>query len=309
MALLRELLQQTQETLTSAGIPEPRLEAEVMIMNMVRVPRHRIYAFQEEEMPPETEEVLAQVVERRLKREPLAYILGHKEFYGVDLVVRPQVMIPRPETEVLVEQALFMGLTRMETGGLVIAEVGVGCGAISVVLAIHLPAARIFATDLYPGALDVAQFNVRRHNVADRVTLLQGDLLEPLPEPADIILANLPYVRSDAIQHLQPEVQQEPREALDGGADGLAVIRRLMEQAPAKLKEGGAILLEVDPEQVGPLREEAERLFPGATIATEQDLAHMDRVFVVDTGPGGVHLTRASEDDPLLRSEEGDRAQ
>ena len=287
MALLREVLQQTQETLASAGIPEPRLEAEVMIMNLLRVPRHRIYAFQEEEVPQEAGEALARVMERRLKREPLAYILGRKEFYGVELLVRPQVMVPRPETEMLAEQALFMSLTRVETGDIVIAEAGVGCGAISIVLAIHLPSARIFATDLSTDALEVARFNVRQHNVADRVTLLHGDLLEPVPEPVDIIVANLPYVRSEVIEQLEPEVQQEPREALDGGPDGLTVIRRLLEQAPGKLKEGGGILLEVDPEQVGLLRAEVERLFPGATITTEQDLAHMDRIFVVDTGGAG----------------------
>ena len=287
MALIREVLEQLQQRLESAAIPESRLEAEVLVTNVLQVPRHRIYAFQEQEVDAERENVLQQLVERRLQREPLAYILGHKEFYGVDLLVQPGVMIPRPETELLVEQALFMAMTRLETGDIVIAEAGVGSGAISVGLAIHLPAAHIYATDMYPRALEVAQFNIRRHNVGDRITLLQGDLLEPVPEPVDLIVANLPYIPSQRIGQLQPEVQQEPREALDGGADGLDLIRRLLAQAGAKLKPTGGILLEIDPEQVDPLREEIDRLFPAATVSTQEDLAHLDRLFMVELAGAG----------------------
>ena len=282
MALLREVLQYVRQTLESADIPDSRLEAEVLLIHVLRVPRHRIYAYQEEEVTGEQEEVLAQLVERRLKREPLAYILGHKEFYGLDLLVTPAVMIPRPETELLVERALFLGLMRMETGSIVIAEPGVGCGSICINLALHLPAARIYATDLYPSALEVAQFNVRKHNVADRVTLLLGDLLTPIPEPAEIIVANLPYLRGNTIDCLQPEIQWEPREALDGGSDGLAVIRRLLNQAQTRLKPGGAILLETDPDQVEPLTREAKKLFPGATVSTKEDLARLDRIMIIE---------------------------
>ena len=278
------MIQQLEAPLASADIPDARLEAEVMIMNVMRVPRHRIYAHQEEEVPAEAVEVLQQLVERRLKREPLAYILGHKEFYGVDLLVRPGVLIPRPETEALVEQTLFAAMLRTEVGSIVIAEAGTGCGAIAVSLAIHLPAAHIFATDLYENALVVANANVQRHNVADRITLLHGDLLEPIPEKADIVVANLPYIPSESIAGLQPEVQWEPREALDGGADGMEVIKRLLEQSTTRLKPGGAILLEMDPEQAGPLQKEVASLFPEATVTIEQDLARLDRLLIVDTG-------------------------
>ena len=285
MALLREVLQQTQAALDSGGILESRLEAEVILMNVLRIPRHRLYAYQEQEVENEPSEVINRVVERRLTREPLAYIMGHKEFYGLDLLVGPGVLIPRPETELLAEKALFMGLMRMEAEGIVIVDSGVGSGAMAIVLAIHLPAATIYATDLYPRALQVAQANVARHNVADRVTLLQGDLLEPVPTPADIIIANLPYLREDAFDQLQPEISWEPREALDGGPDGLVVIRRLLEQAPSRLNKGGAILLEIDPHQVEPLTEQARRLFPGAAISTEQDMAHLDRILVIEYEP------------------------
>ena len=122
MTLLRDVIQQLEAPMAAADIPDARLEAEVMIMNVMRVPRHRIYAYQEEEVPEEAEKVLHELVERRLKREPLAYIMGHKEFYGVDLLVRPGVLIPRPETEGLVEQTLFASMMRMEEGSFVIAR-------------------------------------------------------------------------------------------------------------------------------------------------------------------------------------------
>ena len=283
MTILREVIQQLEAPMATADIPDARLEAEVMVMNVMRVPRHRIYAYFEEEVPEEAEKVLGELVERRLKREPLAYIMGHKEFYGVDLLVAPGVLIPRPETEGLVEQALFASMMRMEEGSFVIADPGTGCGTIAVSLAIHLPAAHIVATDLYETALRVAEVNVQRHNVADRVTLLQGDLLEPLPQPADLVVANLPYIRSEVIDTLQPEIQFEPREALDGGPDGLDLIKRLLQQAATKVKPNGAILLEVDPEQVEPIEVEVGSLFPGARVSVERDLAGLERVLTIDT--------------------------
>ncbi len=286
MAALGDVVRQTQHTLEAAGIPDARIESEALLTNILQMPRHRIYAYQEQELTAQQEAVLAKLVERRLKREPLAYILRHKEFYGLDLAVGPGVMIPRPETELLVEQTLFMAMMHMEAGELVIAEPGTGCGAVCVNLAIHLPLARIYATELYPEALKVAQYNIQRHNVADRVTLLQGDLLEPVPEPADVIVANLPYIASDKIAQLQPEIQWEPRESLDGGPGSLEVIGRMLHQASNKLKSGGVILLEIDPHQVQPLEEIAQQLFQGASVSTEQDLAHLDRIFIVDLGRG-----------------------
>ena len=287
MAALGDAVQETHIALETAGIPDARLEAELLLTNVLNVPRHRIYAFQEQELTPAETELLARLLERRFGREPLAYILGHKEMYGVDLVVGPGVMVPRPETELLVEQSMFLGMMRMEEGELVIAEPGTGSAGISINLAIHLPVARIYATELSPKAFEIAEINVRRHNVQDRVTLLQGDLLEPVSEPVDLVVANLPYIPSDRISHLQPEVQREPREALDGGPDGLEVIRRLLDQAQHKLKDTGVMILEIDPEQVQTLSEAALAIFPGATISIEKDLARMDRVFIMDLAGGG----------------------
>ena len=282
MATIRETLQQTHGNLESVGISDARLESEVMVMNVMRMPRQDLFSHQEDGVNAQQERELAQIVERRLKREPLAYILAYKEFYGVNLLVNSDVLIPRPETETMVEHALFMALMGMETTELVIADVGTGTGAIAINLAIHLPAARIYAIDAADAVLDVASHNIRAHNVADRIKLTKGDLLEPLPEPVDLIVANLPYIPTSRIPTLQPEIQWEPSAALDGGDDGLDLIRRLMSQAPDKLKENGIILLELDPEQVPAVEELSRQLFPEATTSIEQDLAHRDRVFVIN---------------------------
>ena len=272
-----------------------------MVMNTMRMPRQDLFANQETEVSAQQEQELAEIIERRRKREPLAYILGYKEFYGITLLVNSNVLIPRPETESMVEHALFMALMGMETAELVIADVGTGTGAIAINLAIHLPAAQIYAMDLTDEVLDVASYNVRAHNVADRITLLKGDLLEPLPQPVDLIVANLPYVPSQRIPTLQPEIQWEPRHALDGGEEGLDQIRRLLEQAagspledgdggqvpgrlPGRLKDNGIILLELDPEQVPAVKEMADRLFPGAETSVEPDISQRDRIFVINRG-------------------------
>ena len=301
MASLRQVVQKTHHTLEAFSIPDARLEAEVMLMNVVGMPRQDLFANQETEVSSQQEQELARIIERRQGREPLAYILGYKEFYGINLLVNADVLIPRPETESLVEHALFMALMGMETPELVIADVGTGTGAIAINLAIHLPAARIYATDNEDAVLDVASYNIRAHNVADRITLLKGDLLEPLPEAVDLIVANLPYVPTDRIPTLQPEIQWEPRPALDGGPNGLDAIERLLHQAAAsptpgteletnpapaaeKLKEHGIILLELDPEQVAAVDQLARRLFPGAEISVERDLAQRDRMLVINRG-------------------------
>ena len=282
MAAIGDAVRETQRAFEGVTIPDARLEAEIIVTNVLQMPRQHLYAYREEELTSREEQLLRQFVERRLKREPLAYILGHKEFCGLDLAVGPGVLVPRPETELLVEQALFLSMMRMESGDLVIAEPGTGSGAVSVNLAIHLPMARIYATELHPAAMNVARCNVRKHNVADRVTLIQGSLLEPVQETADIIVANLPYVPSGEIATLQPEIQWEPREALDGGPDGLDVIRSLLQQAHSKIKDTGVIILEIDPRQVQPLEELAREIFPSATTITEHDLAHLDRVFMIN---------------------------
>ena len=281
MPILRTVIQDTHQKLEAAGIPDARLEAEVLVMNVMRMARQNIFGEQDTEVSEEQQAALDELLERRYNREPLAYLLGQREFYGINVMLTPAVLIPRPETEGLVEHALFMALMGMESTDLIIADVGTGSGAIAINLAIHLPAAKIFAVDVADEVLDVAAFNIRAHGVSERVTLGIGDLLEPVPEPIDLIVANLPYIPTDRISTLQPEVQQEPALALDGGPDGLDLIRRLLTQAESKLKDSGIILLEMDPDQIPVVQELAIQHFPEGSTSVEEDLAGMDRILTI----------------------------
>ena len=281
MPVLRTVIQDTYQKLEAAGIPDARLEAEVLVMNVMRMARQNIFGEQDTEVSEEQQAALDELLGRRYNREPLAYLLGQREFYGINVMLTPAVLIPRPETEGLVEHALFMALMGMESTDLIIADVGTGSGAIAINLAIHLPAAKIFAVDVADEVLDVAAFNIRAHGVSERVTLGIGDLLEPVPEPIDLIVANLPYIPTDRISTLQPEVRQEPALALDGGPDGLDLIRRLLTQAESKLKDSGIILLEMDPNQIPVVQELALQHFPEGSTSVEQDLASMDRILTI----------------------------
>ena len=281
MAVLRTVIQDTHQKLEAAGIPDARLEAEVLVMNVMRLARQSIFSEQETDVSGQQQVALDSLLERRFNREPLAYIMGQREFYGINVIVTPAVLIPRPETEGLVEHALFMALMGMESTDLTIADVGTGSGAIAINLAIHLPAARIFAVDAADAVLDVAAYNVRVHGVGDRVTLAMGDLLEAVPEAVDLVVANLPYIPTGRIPTLQPEVQKEPALALDGGPDGLDLVRRLLSQAESKLKDHGIILLELDPDQIPVVQELALKHFPGGSTSVEQDLARQDRILTI----------------------------
>ncbi len=281
-------MRDSRRRLAEAGTLEPRLESEVVLTDVLGIPRHRLYAYQDDTIPDEAAETLEKAVQRRLRREPLAYILGHREFYGVDLTVGPGVMVPRPETEMLIERAMLVCMERMERAGLVVADVGTGSGGIAVNLAMHLPGVRLYATDISADALEVARVNVDKFGLGQRIILLKGDLLEPLPGRVDVIVANLPYIPSARLKGLQPELAWEPRTALDGGSDGMVILRRLMGQAAGKLAVDGVMLLEIDSGQGESLRRMATRLFPGAATSVEKDLAGLDRIFVLESQPGAV---------------------
>ena len=282
---LRSAWTQARSRLERAGIDDASLESEVLLRHALGIDRATFFASLEEqsleEHPDDSALGLAQaLVGRREGGEPLAYILGRREFYGLDLLVTPTVLIPRQETELLVDTILELGGGR---SGLTLADVGTGSGAIAVAAAVNLPGSRVYATDSSEAALRVAKDNCRRHHVEDRVELRHGDLLHPWDVPVDLIASNPPYVMTGEIEGLDREVRREPIEALDGGPDGLGVMRRLFEQAPAALRPGGAMLVEIDPRQLKAVISLASATFPGGRVSYRGDLSGLPRVVVVAT--------------------------
>jgi release factor glutamine methyltransferase len=258
---------------------------EVLLRHALGLDRAQFYTRLSEELSPAARSAFEALLTRRLRREPTAYIIGRREFYGLELETTPVAPIPRPETELLVDEALAQARrlqpTRPEPE---IVDVGSGCGAITLALAMHLPAARIIATDASQAALELARRNADRLGLSDRVRFVRGDLLSPLDGPADIIVANLPYVPSDEWQGLAPEVRcYEPRAALDGGPDGLRLIERLLRQAPAYVRPRGAVILEIGHDQSAAVVALARAAFPTAAIAVKKDLASLDRMVVIET--------------------------
>lgn len=265
-----EALNRGRATLAQNVIADARLEAELLLRHILNINRTQLYIDLESELSPQDEKAFEELVERRLNGEPTAYITGHREFYGREFHVNQNTLIPRPESELLVETALDLTQDRqLHT----IADIGTGCGAIAVSLALELPRTRIYAIDISAPALAVASINCQRYSVANIVRLLQGDMLEPLPEPVDLIIANLPYVRDC---ELTPTF--EPTIALDGGAEGTEKIVKLCRQAKDKLAEGGSILLEIGQGQSRKIIGLLHQLFPSGAIEVAKDLSGVERV-------------------------------
>lgn len=241
-----DVLRWTTSRFDERKLATPRLDAEVLIAAALGLPRVQLYV--QFERPLEAAELAAirENVRRRQAGESVAYVVGRKEFFGLEFAVDARVLVPRPDTETLVDEALGRLRERpAEAPPAVIADVGTGSGAIIVALAKQLPGARAFAVDRSAAALEVARANAARHAVA--VEFVEGDLTAPLHEhaPFDLVAANLPYIPTAELAGLAPEVRAEPVGALDGGPDGLALVRRLVADAPAVLAPGGALVLEI----------------------------------------------------------------
>jgi release factor glutamine methyltransferase len=222
------------------------------------------------------------LIRRRLHHEPIAYITGVKEFFGIEFYVDYRVLIPRPETELLVEQALKMANSRFPTS-CTIADVGTGCGAIAIALALNLPQAEVYATDISARALEVVAINCHRHKVNGRVHLRRGNLLNPIPKPMNLIVANLPYIRDSDIAKLAAETRLfEPTLALAGGEDGLRWIKELLSQVKSRLCPRGAILLEIAPGQGSEIAALARETFTKARIRVLPDLNGQERVLIIE---------------------------
>ena len=226
---------------------------------------------------------LGGLVGRRLEGEPLAYIVGRREFYGLDLEVDESVLVPRQETELLVETALE-GMKSTRDAAARVVDVGTGCGAIALAIAKHSERADVVGVDVSAEALEVAMKNAARLGLGERVRFVRGDLLEAVEGPVDIAVSNPPYIPSGEIGSLAAEVRREPRLALDGGADGLDVFRRLVGQARGKMASDGVMVVELMPEQMDSAARFAEEAIEGARASCRFDLMGNRRALVVEMG-------------------------
>jgi len=271
---LKQVLAQARDVLATNSIEDASLEGEILLRHALGIDRVQLYSDLNRELNDEQEEKYWQLVQRRLKGEPTAYITMHREFYGLDFYIDRRVLIPRPETELLVEKAL--GLVR-ERHFRRVGDIGTGCGAIAISLALNLPRLEIYASDVSVDALEVARINCRKHGLAKRIQLRHGDMLEPLPGPVDLIVANLPYVTGPEISR-SGLANFEPCLALDGGREGLDKISRLCAQARDKLRPHGSMLLEIGQGQSRSVTDLMRYHFPSAAVEIIPDLQGIERV-------------------------------
>ena len=255
------------------------LEAQLLLAHVIKRNRTWVLAHPETILSENQLEQLNLLLEKRSNGIPLPYILGHWEFYNLDFVVTPDVLIPRPETELLVEQALAW--LKNHANQRRVADVGTGSGCIAVSLAKNQPDLRLIATDLSQAALDVARENASRHGVVDRIEWKKINLLDDYPGKLDLVVANLPYIPSATLDNL-PVSKYEPRSALDGGPDGLRFINELLRDAKRWWASGGAILLEIEAGQGESALRLADELLPGASITLLPDLAGLPRILKIE---------------------------
>ena len=277
---IRQVLAGATKELLAAGIAEARMEAVSLLAHALQVDRTFVITNLEEGLTAEQLRTFGELVTRRARREPLQYIVGHQEFFELDFEVTPDVLIPRPETEIVVETALEM-LTDFSAP--LIADIGAGSGCIVISLLHRLPDARGVAVDISPRALSVAQRNAVRHKVADRLTLVESDLFSALEPQAQfsLIVSNPPYVSEPEIETLQPEVRDhEPMSALISGFDGLSHIRVLLREASSYVRPNGFLIFEIGFDQ----RNAVEQLIDVVRwrlIEVREDLQNIPRTIVL----------------------------
>ena len=272
----------TAATARLRSAPDPHTAAraaDVLLAHVLGVGKEALYAHPERELATAEDSRFQELVERRSRGEPVAYLRGFKEFYGLRFRVDPRVLIPRPETEILVEAAR----ERIAGRALSIVDVGTGSGAIAVAIAAHEHRVRVTATDSSRDALVVAEANALANGVADRVEFRHGDLLAPITERVDLVCANLPYLRDDTVKEWVGERSSlafEPRVAVVAGADGLGIIGRCVADLPRVLAPDGAALFECDPPQVAAVSEMLARV--GLRTRTLLDLSGAERVVLAE---------------------------
>jgi release factor glutamine methyltransferase len=271
---LGQIYQWTCSTLKSNEIEDYKLESMILLGAALEFSAVDVYNHWNLQLSTEQEAAIQEFIRRRINREPSAYITRHKEFYGLDFYVDNRVLIPRPETELLIDTVIqdIANRSAQLHKGFSIVDVGTGSGAIVISLAVKFPDISFFAIDNSEDALEVAKINSKRFQVSERISFIHGNLLEPLQESADLILANLPYIESAAIETLAPEIRDfEPINALNGGNEGLTIIQKLLESAENKLKPDGSIFLEFGIDQKENLIQLIQNLFPGGKTVLHPD--------------------------------------
>ena len=279
---IQKLLNWVTEYFTGKGVDAPRLSAELLLSHALGLKRIELYTqFDKPVAKPELDE-LHNLVKRAGGHEPVAYLIGRTEFYSLELNITNDCMIPRPETELLVQRAIEFLRTR--PGTQFVCDLCTGSGCVAVAIAKNFPDARIIATDISSAALDVAAQNVEKHKLAERITLLQGDLFEPLVRPLDVeqfdlIVCNPPYVSAAEYDALEKNVKDyEPRIALFAGDDGLDIYRRIIEKADQFLKPEAALMLEIGYAQGPAVRDLLEHTGAFGEIKVEKDFHDNDRI-------------------------------
>ena len=282
---LSDALNIAVSVLAQNGIEDHVTEAIVLLCYLLNIDNSRFYAEPERELSPGEVGSLDVLIARRISGEPSAYITQSRQFYGIDLYIDSRVLVPRPETEILVNAVVrFTSNHPLPHNPRLIADIGTGSGAITIALAKHVADCRIFASDISPEALEVAAINIQRHSLGEIVTLRQGYLLEPLEICVDIIVANLPYISDSDYAKLQREIaEHEPELALKGGLTGIELIRELMAQSKTMLSTGGALFIEIGLGQEDDLLAHARSVFSGANLSLIPDYAGINRVISIVT--------------------------
>lgn len=258
----------------------PNLNAQVLLTHILGKDKSWLFAHYEQRLNEQQNQLFTDGIGRLKSGEPLPYVLGEWEFYGLKLRVTPDVLIPRPETELLVETALDW--LNAHPSRRQAADIGTGSGCIPLALAMQVPDLRMIAADISTAALEVAWSNVQRYSFGERVHLVQSDLMENVPGPFDLITANLPYIPEARLPEL-PITKWEPRIALGGGEDGLQFIRPFLEQAVERLTPGGLVLAEIDASLETQVLDLAKMIWPKGDAEIRPDLAGLPRLLVVQT--------------------------
>jgi release factor glutamine methyltransferase len=289
---VRRVLGWTTQHFEKLGLDSPRLTAELLLAHVLHTSRVRLYTDLDRPLEAGDLAAVRSLIVRRAAGEPTSYLTGTREFYGRTFAVDPRVLVPRPETELLVE-AVLQAVPR--DAEIRVLDLCTGSGCVGITLALERPRARVLATDASPGAVEVARANAAALGPGDRFEARLGDLLAPVEgeAPFDVVVANPPYVPTGQLPTLSPEVRREPPLALDGGADGLDVVRRIAEDAPRRLVPGGLLALEIGDGQ-GPAVHSLLEAAGYGSVRIERDLARHDRL-ALGTHPRGPATTHPGD--------------